>query len=164
MGAWGYGIYDSDAALDAVSDIFSEINVKSGHNLLLDDGTVLHHEWSGVDRDGKLNVAIIQLLLDNYKKIEKNVLKDEYLDYQGEKYLVFADIITSNGREIPNAMLKRSISAINSLIEPGGHADEYDTPLNRKQVITKVLVPLQEQLLQQELPKKTDNPSKKMKL
>lgn len=163
MGAWGYGVYDTDSALDTVSNILDLINVKENDNLILEDNTIIDREWSGIN-DGRLHPVIIQLLIDNAKKIESKVLKNEYLDDQGENYLVFADIITSHNREFPQKLLKKAIKSISSLNEEDGSSDQYDSPTARKAVVNKVLNILQAQVLELELPKKEVKKGNKIKL
>ena len=81
MGAWGYGVYESDNSLDTLQNIFEYIDVNY-QELKLKDGKVIDTLWS--PNEGLLDDKIIKKILRNLKGLEEDVLKSDFKDSEEE--------------------------------------------------------------------------------
>lgn len=149
MGAWGYGVYESDNSLDTLQNIFEYIDVNY-QELKLKDGKVIDTLWS--PNEGLLDDKIIKKILKNLKGLEENVLKSDFKDSEEENYLLMCNILTTHSIKIPTEFLNKSINLIESMTSTDGSSSNYDYPQKRNMVLFKELIPLYEQKFQNELP------------
>lgn len=138
MGWLGHGLYDGDDTFTTQGSIVEKAGFKK--NVKLKDGTTLEHVWD-LDPIHKLDNSVMDAIYEKWPKIEKKILKplknNTFKDeYDAIDYTMAADLFLRHKKEMPNNLQEQAVLAADYLIN-NGHADEFDDPTERKQVLRK---------------------------
>lgn len=165
MGAWGYGIFETDNAMDFVGDITDYIC--NNQLIKLENGKTTESGCWSPDSDGKLHHTISKQIYKKFSDIEKDIVLKYDFGIE-ERYLALCHILQMHDLKIPPKHLNKSIKIISKLLEENSDSDEYDMPLKRKNEVNNVLAKLKiqklEAKLQKDLSEKEKTPTRKMKI
>lgn len=165
MGAWGYGVFETDNAMDFVGEVTDFVS--DSDHIKLANGKTTDSGWWMPYKDGNLHSSVVKKICQKFSAIEREIILKYDFGVE-ERYLVLCHIIQMHGLDVPPKHLNKSIKIINSMLGEEGDSEDYDNPLKRKNVVNEVLSKLKiqklESKLQKELSTKTEEPTKKFKM